>query len=314
MSSPLISVVVPVYNRAHLIARSVGSLIHQSYDNLEIILADDCSTDDLQAAVRALDDPRVRIVRLERNGGASAARNAGVAAARGDFIAFHDSDDIAVGHKLEAQMRALQDLGPEYVGVYTAVLSFSDLEPEAYGGMQVRIVPPPGTRPLSGDMHARTVEGNIMNLPTMLLRKTAVIAAGGFDVRMGNNNDWDFTLRVTRQGLFHFIPEPLYLVPEQPTIDPSGKISRSARKSAKSFAFITGKLRRQNPHTPALARHYATTARFLLRLGRVRFARRYLAHALRLQPAALRVWVLYALCLSPKLYKQLRRIKDGTPS
>lgn len=311
--TPLVSVIVPVFNRAHLIGRSVGSLVHQSYANLDIVLADDCSTDDLEGAVAALGDPRVRIVRRETNGGASAARNTGVAAAKGELIAFHDSDDIAVGHKIETQVRALQRLDDTYIGIYTAVLSFSDGDESRYGGMQVRIFPPPGTAPLSGDMHTRTVQGNVMNLPTMLLRKEAVIKAGGFDARLGNNNDWDFTLRLTKLGKFHFIPEPLYMVPEQREDDRSGKISRSVAKSAKSFSFITGKLRREGIRSPELALHYATTAAFLLQLGRGRFARRYLRASLAIRPIAPRVWGRYMLSYMPGLYLKIRELR-GRPN
>ena len=100
----LISVVIPVCNRAHAITRSVGSICRQSYENLDIIVIDDCSTDDIEGAIATLDDPRVRLIRREKNGGAAAARNSGLAAAAGDLVAFMDSDDISLFDRFEQEM------------------------------------------------------------------------------------------------------------------------------------------------------------------------------------------------------------------
>ncbi len=101
----LISIVIPVYNRADIIGRTVESCLAQTYQPIEIVLVDDCSKDALDGALRPfVDDPRVRLVRHEVNRGVSAARNSGVQAAKGALIAFLDSDDIWQPTKLERQM------------------------------------------------------------------------------------------------------------------------------------------------------------------------------------------------------------------
>lgn len=306
----LVSVIVPVYNRAHLIGRSVGSLVAQSYANLDIILVDDCSDDGLKEAVAALADDRIRLIRRARNGGASAARNTGIAQAKGDLIAFHDSDDLCIFDKIERQVRALEKLPEDYIGVYSSVLFYADADEDSYGEMRITIRPNPGDAPLSGNMYQRTVAGNAMNLPTMLLRKSAVLATGGFDEALGNNNDWDFALRLTRLGKFHFLPEPLYLSPF--ALSKSAQlahISGSQRFSARSFAVVTGKLRRQGERSPQIAGHYNTTARFLLREGRPRAARRYLCAALSIRPFHLRSLLLYVLSYSDRLRRALSRVR-----
>ena len=86
MSKKLVSVVIPTYNRGMLIERSVRSVLDQSYPNLELIVADDGSTDNTEAVVRGIGDERLRYIKIEKNGGACAARNRGIAAARGEFI------------------------------------------------------------------------------------------------------------------------------------------------------------------------------------------------------------------------------------
>ena len=103
--TPLISIVIPVYNRADLIARTVESCLAQTHDRIEIILVNDCSTDGLDEALLPFaDNPKVRRIDHEQNQGVSAARNSGVEAAKGELVAFLDSDDLWLPEKLEQQV------------------------------------------------------------------------------------------------------------------------------------------------------------------------------------------------------------------
>src|SRR5690242_9472787 len=93
-SSPTISVVLPTYNRAALLRQAIASVLGQTYDDWELIIADDGSDAATRDELSALRDSRVRCVFLERSGNPARARNAGVEAARGAWIAFFDSDDL----------------------------------------------------------------------------------------------------------------------------------------------------------------------------------------------------------------------------
>jgi len=105
-----VSVVIPVYNRAHVVARAVRSVQAQSVPVREIILVDDGSSDDSLAVIRALAGEDERIVVLsQQNGGAAAARNTGMARAGGEWIAFLDSDDEWLPGKLAAMQSHLAD-------------------------------------------------------------------------------------------------------------------------------------------------------------------------------------------------------------
>lgn len=104
---PLISVVIPTYNRASTILKSVESVLNQTYKNLELIIVDDCSTDDTQAIINNLKDNRVVFYKLPQNSGACTARNKGIEIATGQFIAFNDSDDFWHEDKLEKQLDCL---------------------------------------------------------------------------------------------------------------------------------------------------------------------------------------------------------------
>ena len=305
--APHVSVVVPVFNRAHLVARSIASLSRQDHLALEIVVVDDASTDDLDAALDALGDARIRLVRRAHTGGVAAARNDGMAAARGELVAFMDSDDICVFNRVSRQV-AFLDARPDLIGVYSSRLFHTELDEPDYAAMRSHVRPWPRERPLSGDLFDATLRNNLINLPTLMVRRAALERAGPCDPLLRNNVDWDHMLRLTRQGPIGFIPDPLLITPGPISqAGAQGRISKSAHYHARSFVRITGKLRRAGHEGPELADHYRTTARFLIREGRVRAARGFMRRALRLRPVFPRLWLQFALSAFPETYTKLRR-------
>ena len=312
--SELVTVVVPVFNRAHAIARSIGSICCQSYRNLEILIIDDASSDDIGAAVEALKDPRVRLIRRDKNGGAAAARNIGVQAAAGDLIAFHDSDDVVVFDKIERQVKLLQSLPADYVAVYTAVHFYFAADESNYTSMKSYVRPFPDTKLLSGDLSSQMMVANTVNLPTIVVRKSALLAAGPSDELMRNNVDWDLMIRLTKQGKFAFIPEPLYLTEFQnsKTVN-AQRISRSTKFSARSFVRIAGKLRRQGLKGKPLAKHYSISSNYLLRIGHVGFARKFMRASLAHDPNNPKLFIHLVLSYVPMLHRKLMRYQSKIP-
>lgn len=116
----LVSVVIPVYNRADTIRESIISVLDQSYKNIEIIVIDDGSEDHSEYKIKEIKDQRVKYYRQEKSG-ACAARNRGILLAQGRYTAFNDSDDIWFRYKLEHQMNALKK--------YNADIVFGKLDP-----------------------------------------------------------------------------------------------------------------------------------------------------------------------------------------
>lgn len=110
--SPLISVVMAVYNRAALVGEAIQSILDQTFDRFEFIIVDDGSTDQSVAVIRQYRDPRIRLIQLPENRGHTVARNIGNEAARGAYIAVIDSDDIALPQRLEKQL-AFMEAHPE---------------------------------------------------------------------------------------------------------------------------------------------------------------------------------------------------------
>lgn len=109
----MISVIIPSYNRSRTIRRSMESVLNQTYQDIELIVVDDCSTDDTRAVVESVQDSRVRYFCLDHNQGACAARNKGIELARGEYIAFQDSDDAWVPEKLEIQLKKMSEAGAD---------------------------------------------------------------------------------------------------------------------------------------------------------------------------------------------------------
>ena len=106
--APVISVIVPVYNRAHLIARPINSLLTQTFLDFEVLVVDDGSKDDLATALKAFPDERIRLLTHPVNRGVNAARNTGLAHATGAWVTFLDSDDELVPRALQQALHTAQ--------------------------------------------------------------------------------------------------------------------------------------------------------------------------------------------------------------
>lgn len=114
----LVSIIMPSYNTAKYIAAAIVSVQNQTYTNWELVVVDDCSTDDTDKVVKPLlSDARIRYLKNEKNSGAAVSRNRALREAKGKWIAFLDSDDIWVPEKLEKQIRFMEQNG--YAFTYT---------------------------------------------------------------------------------------------------------------------------------------------------------------------------------------------------
>lgn len=111
MVDGLVSVIMPSWNTSNFIAESIQSVIDQTYENWELIIVDDCSTDNTDEVVARFTDKRIRYFKNEKNSGAALSRNRGLREARGEWIAFLDSDDLWSPKKLEYQISFMNEHG-----------------------------------------------------------------------------------------------------------------------------------------------------------------------------------------------------------
>lgn len=199
---PKISIILPTYNRESAIRQSIESVLTQTYRDFEMIVIDDCSTDQTEHIVKSIKDERIHYYKLEENSGASAARNTGVSYATSDIIAFQDSDDVWRADKLEKQMNYWKE-HPEYKMIYCAYLLHRQND-EA-----VRVPLQETLGPLSGNIFSTLLVKNTIGTPTMLIDKKSFEETGGFDTTVESIEDWDFAVRFAENNEIGYLDEIL---------------------------------------------------------------------------------------------------------
>jgi glycosyltransferase involved in cell wall biosynthesis len=210
-----VSVVIPTFNRAHVVSDALESVGRQSYPAFEIVVVDDGSTDDTRRRLQPLLSDHVRYV-FQANTGAAGARNHGVAVARGELIAFLDSDDVWKPTKLERDVTFLTQ-HPEVIGV------FSDLEkydgerriPSFIGETRVfrkivRALPRGGGVVPQRSMILTLLQEAPIKTPALTVRRETFQAIGGFDTGYGSCfEDCEFVYRLAQAGRLGYIDEVL---------------------------------------------------------------------------------------------------------
>lgn len=285
----LVSVVLPTYNRARTLRRAIDSVLNQDYRNLELIVVDDGSQDETAQILASLDDPRLRIIRHDRNRGLGAARNTGLFAATGRFVAFQDSDDEWLDGKLTLQVEALEDPASDRVCVYCIKIVYGRDPAYVYGRRRIVCVPGPEAAHVSGDLREVLWRKNLVSTQTILCTREAALDAGGFDPRLRNSVDWDFVLRLSELGEFGFVDLPLVN-----TYIQKDSVSRLFDKAPYSQFLITQKMKRRGVPRAILAEHWARLGyRMGRRKGCVRRGTVVLRAALTERPWDVRTWLRY---------------------
>lgn len=202
--APAVSIVLPTYNRAYCIRRSIDSVLAQSFTDFELIVIDDGSKDDTKSIVESYDDPRIVFLHHSGNRGQTPRLNEGLAAARADLIAFQDSDDEWLPEKLGKQVGAMRDLPPSVGVVYTDKWR-CEKGREKYHWRS------PHNMPEHGNIFRKGLDDQLHNIgpQSVLIRRACFDDVGLFDERLVNFNDWEMFIRISRKYLFFHIPEPL---------------------------------------------------------------------------------------------------------
>lgn len=185
--TPVVSVLMPVYNCEKYVAEAVDSILCQAFRDLEFIIIDDCSTDSTGTIIRSQSDSRIRYYRNERNLGISRSLNEGLALAKGMYIARMDADDISLPGRIAAQVKYLSE-HPE-VGVLGSAVQRIDEQ-----GRRLSIVESP---------HEHAVLRWLLCFltpiahPTVMMRKEIVTQVGGYDSSYQTAEDYDLWRRVS---------------------------------------------------------------------------------------------------------------------
>lgn len=200
-----VSVIVPCYNYARFLGRTIGSLQMQSYRNWEAIVVDDGSTDDTrQVALRLADeDPRVRYVH-QQNSGTSEAKNTGIRLAQGEYVLFLDADDLISPEKLKAHVEHFRN-SPHVDISYSRFRYFEDgREDRLFTKLDLSSTEE-WLKVIDGRYEVAFpvfVRGNNMAIHAAVVRKALVDKVGFFDVGMRALEDWDYWLRCILRGAY----------------------------------------------------------------------------------------------------------------
>lgn len=190
---PGISVVMPVFNRAERVPRAVASVLEQDYSDFELVIVDDASTDGTVAAIEVFHDPRIRLLRQPENRHAAAARNRAIREARSDLIAFIDSDDEYLPHKLGF----LVDYFQRNPNIDALLDSFTVTYPSHMRRQDAARVNPVLTdnEQILAGVYARRIS---KATPALSARRQALLDAGLFDETLGRRQDFELVVRLTR--------------------------------------------------------------------------------------------------------------------
>jgi len=192
--TPFFTVVIPTYNCAELLERALSSVLLQTYQNFEIIVVDNSSTDNTQDILLSLDNEKLRVIIVNNNGVIAHSRNKGIENARGEWIAFLDADDVWKPEKLE-KVRSTINHNPE------VALVCHDEWHVVNGERKNRLMYGPAER----NLYERLLfKGNCLSTSAVCLQKDVAKKSGGFSERKDfiTVEDYEYWIRLAQEGEF----------------------------------------------------------------------------------------------------------------
>ena len=300
-----VSLIIPTYNRAHLVRRAIKSALSQSRVPDEIIVVDDGSTDNTLELLAAYSAP-VIVVADGVNRGRSAARNFGLDAATGDYIAFLDSDDTLPPDSIEKRLNAL-DVHPNVDVVYTNA-NFLDENGRLlarFSKIRRRLYP-------SGDISYELLLDNLAPIHAYMFRVTDDTAHIRLDETLHTLEDYDFWLKLADKSRFLYLDEPLanYHVHQGMTTTNEDDAMRCSRIIVQGRGIHSNRFAQLSPSQRAhiLTQHGASYAAII---GDMPQARKFLQQALALKPLNPQAWFYWLVTWSGRrgvdALNQLRR-------
>ncbi len=286
--APMVSVIIPTYNRSDYLPKTLDSLIAQSFRDYEVLLVDDGSTDNTEQLVRRRPEP-IRYF-YQPNAGPAAARNYGIKEARGEFVAFLDSDDLWEPRFLGNMVGFLRS-NPKIDIAFCQFITINDRD---------EIIERNSKKPYSGRIASRLFASTFITTPSIVARRKVIINEGGFNESMLTNEDYDLWLRLALKHEFGLVEEPLCLRRSHPgTQSRNGDPGPSIRK-AEMLDNYYRQFGKQAGITPAVAhlrlgKVYHSAGKRSLKAGHFRQALRLLHSSLAYRPFAPDVWARYGL-------------------
>ncbi|MBW4513096.1 MAG: glycosyltransferase [Scytonematopsis contorta HA4267-MV1] len=194
---PKISVIIPAYNSENTIAKTITSVLKQTFDDWELIVINDGSSDSTLEIISSFQDERIKVFSYP-NAGGNISRNRGLDLAIGEFVSFLDADDLWTPDKLELQLQLLQE-NPQVAVAYSWTNYIDENDKFILSGRHSTF---------NGDVYEKLIIANFLeNGSNPLIRKTAILELGGFDKDLPASQDWDMYLRLAAKHHFMAVPK-----------------------------------------------------------------------------------------------------------
>lgn len=252
LNQPLISVIIPAYNAEEFIAQTLESVQSQTYQNIEILVVDDGSTDTTADIIKSFAQKDSRIILLQQsNAGVAAARNLALQKSQGEYIAPIDADDIWYPQNLQKQLEYLIESEPSVGVVYSWSLDINE------------------HNLLTGGFYNSTIEGEVYtalvykyfigNASSSLIRRACFEKIGGYNSQFKLENaqgceDWELHLRIAQHYQFKVVPE--YLVGYRQI---ASSMSCNYTAMAKGHSLIMTNVRQQHPEIPSIIYRWSSS-------------------------------------------------------
>lgn len=282
--TPLVSAVIPTYNRQQKVVRAIDSALAQTYTNMEIVVVDDCSTDGTARYLQERYGEKIRLISLSTNVGGAQARNVGVENARGALIAFLDSDDQWGNSKIARQVDMVhqQDVGVVYTGMYRLNKRNDIL------GLN--------TPRFSGAIGRALLHENVVSsTSSVLVRKDLFVKVGGFNRRLRSCDDWDLWIRLARVTTFGCLTE--FLVSHY--IDGEDRLSFNPRYRAHDLLYMYEKYVKVSGTARGRANIFYKLGHAFYLWNRSRTAAVFFTKSFALHPGKYKALVYLLLCKLP---------------
>jgi glycosyltransferase involved in cell wall biosynthesis len=284
MLNPKVSIVIPTYNRADFLPKTIQSVLNQTYQDWEMIIVDDGSTDKTEEIVKGYKESGIRYIVHKSNLGISAARNTGIKKSKGKYIALLDSDDEWFPEKLSCQMKIFQEKDSKCGVVCTS-------------GYMVKGSKLICTREIPADLdnfYERFLFENFIWVSSVLVKKECFEKAGLFDENLKSCEDWDMWIRIAKYYKLIFLETPLikYVIH-------SGQLSENILEKINARKRILFKHQDELKNRKFVySHHYYKIGNLCCLSGKIREGRRYLFKGILVYPFCLK----YFLCLLLSLF------------
>jgi len=273
---PIVSIIMPTYNREQLLRRAIQSVLTQTYQDFELIIVDDGSTDNTERLAKSFNSDKIRYIRHRENKGPAAARNTGIQSAKGDYIAFQDSDNEWMPEKLEKQMRAFETAPPEVSIVYTGCYVVIENKKTYF--------PPAKVTPKDGDLFSSLLKHSFVWTQQAMAKRECFERAGMFDERFPPIEDTEIFLRMSRYYQFKYINEPLVISYSQPD-----SISKNKSAVIRAYKLILETYFEDiKQDKRLLAYYYFRLGNYLCSYGELSQGRSYLIRSIKTHPLDIR--------------------------